>query len=75
MSLKMSAACDILISLYNPNRREEDLSHGAGQLHHDGEYIGSFMITPWQITLQVISDIVVVVMLTNLWLHAWSILR
>ena len=43
---KMSASFNLLISVYNPNRWEVDLSNGAGQFHHDGDYVGSFTIPP-----------------------------
>ncbi|KAL7477560.1 hypothetical protein ACHAW6_003366, partial [Cyclotella cf. meneghiniana] len=70
-ALKMSASFDLLISVYNPNRWEVDLSNGAGQFHHDGEYVGSFTIPPGQISPQAISDIVVKVTLTP---DKWSAL-
>jgi len=46
-----------------------DLSNGAGQFHHNGDYDGSFTIPPRQISLQAISDIVVKVILTP---YKWS---
>ncbi|KAL3782907.1 hypothetical protein HJC23_004886 [Cyclotella cryptica] len=70
-ALKMSASFDLLISVYNPNRWEVDLFNGAGQFHHDGEYVGSFTIPPGQISPQAISDIVVKVTLTP---DKWSAL-
>jgi hypothetical protein len=63
-ALKMSASFDLLISVYNPNRWEVDLSNGSGQFQHDGEYVGSFTIPGGKITPQAISDIVVKVTLT-----------
>lgn len=63
-SLKMSASFDLLISVYNPNRFEVDLSNGSGQFHHDGEYVGSFEIPEGTISEQAISDIVVKVTFT-----------
>lgn len=58
-SLKMSASFDLLISVYNPNRFEVDLTNGKGQLHHDGAYVGSFEIPEGVISKKAISDIVV----------------
>ncbi|KAL9186663.1 hypothetical protein ACHAXT_005901 [Thalassiosira profunda] len=63
-SLKMSASFDLLISVSNPNRFEVDLSNGAGQFHHDGEYVGSFDIPEGRIADQSVSDIVVKVTFT-----------
>lgn len=70
-ALQMSASFDLLISVYNPNRWEVDLSNGVGQFHHDGEYVGSFTIPEGQISPQAISDIVVKVTLTP---DKWSAL-
>lgn len=70
-ALKMSASFDLLISVYNPNRWEVDLSNGSGQFHHDGEYVGSFTIPGGKISPQAISDIVVKVTLTP---DKWSAL-
>lgn len=70
-SLKMSASFDLLISVYNPNRLEVDLSNGAGQFHHDGEYVGSFDIPEGKISSKAISDIVVKVTFTP---DKWSAL-
>ena len=70
-TLKLSASFDLLISVYNPNRWEVDLSHGAGQFDHDGEYVGSFTIPEGQISPQAISDIIVKVTLTP---DKWSAL-
>ena len=70
-ALKMSASFDLLISVYNPNRWEVDLSNGAGQFTHDGEYVGSFTIPAGQVSPQAISDIVVKVTLTP---DKWSAL-
>ncbi|KAL3779522.1 hypothetical protein ACHAWO_007997 [Cyclotella atomus] len=70
-ALKMSASFDLLISVYNPNRWEVDLSNGAGQFQHDGEYVGSFTIPAGRISPQAISDIVVKVTLTP---DKWSAL-
>jgi len=58
-SLKMSASFDLLISIYNPNRFEVDLTNGHGQFHHDGEYVGSFEIPEGKISGKAISDIIV----------------
>ena len=58
-SLKMSANFDLLMSVYNPNRFEVDLSTGSGQFHHDGQYVGSFDIPEGVISELSISDIVV----------------
>lgn len=58
-SLKMSANFDLLMSVYNPNRFEVDLSKGSGQFHHDGQYVGSFVIPEGVISELSISDIVV----------------
>ena len=58
-SLKMSANFDLLMSVYNPNRFEVDLSKGSGQFHHDGQYVGSFDIPEAVISELSISDIVV----------------
>lgn len=63
-SLKMSASFDLLISVYNPNRFEVDLSNGHGQFHHDDQYVGSFDIPEGRITEKAISDIVVKVTFT-----------
>jgi hypothetical protein len=38
----------LALSVYNPNRWEVDLFNGAGQFHHDGDYVGSFTIPPGQ---------------------------
>lgn len=70
-SLKMSASFDLLISVYNPNRFEVDLSNGVGQFHHDGEYVGSFDIPEGRISEKAISDIVVKVTFTP---DKWSAL-
>ena len=70
-SLKMSASFDLLISVYNPNRFEVDLSNGSGQFHHDGEYIGSFIIPEGVISARAVSDLVVKVNFTP---DKWSAL-
>jgi hypothetical protein len=70
-SLKVSASFDLLISVHNPNRFEVDLSDGAGQLVHDGEYVGSFDIPAGRISDRAISDIVVKVQFTP---DKWSAL-
>ena len=70
-SLKMSASFDLLISVYNPNRFEVDLSNGHGQFHHDDQYVGSFDIPEGRITEKAISDIVVKVTFTP---DKWSAL-
>lgn len=70
-SLKMSASFDLLISVYNPNRFEVDLSNGHGQFHHDGEYVGSFDIPEGKVSEKAISDIVVKVTFTP---DKWSAL-
>jgi len=70
-SLKMSASFDLLISVYNPNRFEVDLSDGHGQFHHDGEYVGSFDIPEGKVSEKAISDIVVKVTFTP---DKWSAL-
>jgi len=63
-SIKMSASFDLLISVYNPNRFEVDLSDGHGQFHHDDSYVGSFDIPEGKISPRAISDIVVKVTFT-----------
>jgi hypothetical protein len=63
-SIKMSASFDLLISVYNPNRFEVDLSNGHGQFHHDDAYVGSFDIPEGKISPKAISDIVVKVTFT-----------
>ncbi len=70
-SLKMSASFDLLISVYNPNRFEVDLSNGHGQFHHDDQYVGSFDIPEGRISEKAISDIVVKVTFTP---DKWSAL-
>ncbi|KAL7538976.1 hypothetical protein ACHAWF_006378 [Thalassiosira exigua] len=70
-SLKMSASFDLLISVYNPNRFEVDLSDGHGQFHHNDEYVGSFDIPEGKISEKAISDIVVKVTFTP---DKWSAL-
>mmetsp|Transcript_4727 Transcript_4727/g.7610 ORF Transcript_4727/g.7610 Transcript_4727/m.7610 type:complete len:230 (-) Transcript_4727:505-1194(-) len=70
-SLRMSASFDLLVSVYNPNRFEVDLSNGAGQFHHDGEYVGSFDIPEGRVSERAISDIVVKVTFTP---DKWSAL-
>ena len=70
-ALKMSASFDLLISVFNPNRWEVDLSNGSGQFTHDGVYVGSFDIPAGQISPQAISDIVVKVTLAP---DKWSAL-
>jgi len=70
-SLKMSASFDLLVSVYNPNRFEVDLSDGSGQFHHDGEYVGSFDIPEGKVSEKAISDIVVKVTFTP---DKWSAL-
>lgn len=70
-SLKMSASFDLLISVYNPNRFEVDLSNGHGQFHHDDQYVGSFDIPEGKISEKAISDIVVKVTFTP---DKWSAL-
>ena len=58
-SIKLSASFDLLISVYNPNKFEVDLSNGHGQFHHDDQYVGSFDIPEGRISENAISDIVV----------------
>lgn len=70
-SLKMSASFDLLISVYNPNKFEVDLSNGHGQFHHDDQYVGSFDIPEGKISENAISDIVVKVTFTP---DKWSAL-
>jgi len=63
-SLKISASFDLLISVYNPNKFEVDLSDGHGQFHHDDQYVGSFDIPEGKISENAISDIIVKVTFT-----------
>lgn len=63
-SLKMSASFDLLVSVFNPNRLEVDLDGGSGKFHHDGQYVGSFVIPPSKVAPRAISDLVLKVTFT-----------